>query len=493
MGGLREPHPAGADHIRAARRKATATSLTRVTPLVDLVNKTASKVHSACVRRSATRALCFRQMGRARPTHVPDPKALGIRLRELREQRGLSLREIAFPGCSPSYLSRVESGDRVASLTILAELARRLDTSVEELLGRSLDGRVSEADLIAAEVAARLGDEGAEEELLALLAGARSLGDERAESRLLESLGVLTLDRGDDAGAVELLEQARSSRPRPNARERPALFRALGRAYAGTGDLIQSAAVLQEAFDEICETPADVALMVQFGSYLANSYTDRGRFGDAEQVLSRVLRHEQEVDAANLVRLDWALARTYAEQGQSRVAEMYAHRVLARMDRGEELRARGHAHLLIAGVLLDQSLADRATPHLDQAAQLLSTENPVELALLSYERSRAALMQGDLDAAKVHAEEALRLTENTEPGYAGMADALLAEVALAGGRLDDARVLCQEGIRLMDDRAAPPHIARAYDTLSRIEEQAGNLEAALEALRSRPAVRSAQP
>jgi transcriptional regulator with XRE-family HTH domain len=423
---------------------------------------------------------------------VPDPKALGIRLRELREQRGLSLREIAFPGCSPSYLSRVESGDRVASLTILAELARRLDTTVEELLGRSLDGRLSEADLIAAEVAARLGDEGAEEELLALLGGARSLGDERAESRLLESLGLLALDRREDSRAVELLEQARSSHARPNARERPALFRALGRAHAGTGDLIQSAAVLQEAFDEICAAPADVALMVQFGSYLANAYTDRGRFGDAEQVLSRVLRHEQEVDAANLVRLDWALARTYAEQGQSRVAEMYAHRVLARMDRGEELRARGHAHLLIAGVLLDQSLADRATPHLDQAAQLLSTENPVELALLSYERSRAALMQGDLDAAKVNAEEALRLTESTEPGYAGMADALLAEVALADGRLDDARELCQEGIRLMADRATPPHLARAYDTLSRIEEQAGNLEAALEALRSRPAVRAAQ-
>jgi transcriptional regulator with XRE-family HTH domain len=431
-------------------------------------------------------------MGRARPTHVPDPKALGIRLRELRERHGLSLREIAFPGCSPSYLSRVESGDRVASLTILAELARRLETSVEELLGRSLDGRVSEADLVAAEVAARMGEPTAEANLETLLAGARSLGDDRAESRVLECLGLMALDRRDDARSVQLLEEARSSGPRPNARERPALFRALGRAHAGTGDLIQSAAVLQEAFDEVCEAPADVSLMVQFGSYLANAYTDRGRFGDAEHVLSRVLRHEQEVDGANLVRLDWALARTYAEQGQPRVAEMYAHRVLARMERGEELRARGHAHLLIAGVLLDQDEGERATPHLDQAEQLLSAETPVELALLSYERSRAALMRGDVDSAKAHAETSLRRTEGTEPGNAGMADALLAEVALAEGRLDDARSLCLEGIRLMTDRVAPPYIARTYETLSRIEEQAGNLEAALEALRSRPAVRAAQ-
>ena len=309
-------------------------------------------------------------------------------MRELRERRGLSLRQIAFPGCSPSYLSRVESGDRVASLTILAELARRLDTSIEELLGRSLDGRVSEADLAAAEVAARLGDPRASADLESLLAGARSLGDQRAESRALEYLGLLALDKRDDARAVELLEQARACGPAPGARERPALYRALGRAHAGTGDLIQAAAVLQAAFDEVCAEPVDAALMVQFGSYLANAYTDRGRFSDAEQVLTRVLRHEREIDGANLIRLDWALARTYAEQGQSRVAELYAQRVLARMERGEELRAQGHAHLLIAGVLLDQGEGERAGTHLDQAERLLTAEAPVELALLSYERSR---------------------------------------------------------------------------------------------------------
>ena len=412
-------------------------------------------------------------------------------MRALRERRGLSLRQIAFPGCSPSYLSRVESGDRVASLTILAELARRLDTSIEELLGRSLDGRVSEADLAAAEVSARLGDPRAGADLESLLAGARSLGDQRAESRALEYLGLLALDQRDDARAVDLLEQARACGPAPSARERPALYRALGRAHAGTGDLIQAAAVLQAAFDEVSEDPVDASLMVQFGSYLANAYTDRGRFSDAEQVLSRVLRHERDIDGANLLRLDWALARTYAEQGQSRVAEMYAHRVLARMERGEELRAQGHAHLLIAGVLLDQNQAEGAGPHLDRAERLLTDEVPVERALLSYERSREALARGDFDAAKEHAEAALRQTEGTEPGYAGMAYALLAEVALADERLDDARFLSQEGIRQMSDRAAPPYIARAYDTLSRVEEAAGNLEAALEALRSRPAIPTA--
>lgn len=432
-------------------------------------------------------------MGRARPTHVPDPKALGARLRTLREARGLSLRQIAFAGCSPSYLSRVESGDRVASLTILAELARRLGTTIEELLGRSIDGRISEGDLAAAEVAARMGTPSADDDIESLLAGARSLGDLRAESRLLEYQGLLALDQRDKPRAVELLEKARSSGPAPSARERPALFRALGRAYAGTGDLIQAAAVLQTAFDHVCEAPADAALMIQFGSYLADAYTDRGRFSDAEAVLGRVLRHDREVDTTQLVQLDWSLARTYAEQGESRVAEMYAHRVLARMERGEELRARGHAHLLMAGVLLDQGQLDDAAPHLDQAERLLIDEAPAELALLAYERGRAALARGDTTAAGAHAEKMRDRAADAEPGYAGMANALLAEVALAEGRLDDARELCEQGIRQMADRAAPPYVARAYDTLSRIEEEAGNLEAALEALRNRPAVPTARP
>src|SRR5581483_645235 len=127
-----------------------------LTPVAELAGRPRPTVNGSRCSKSK-HALCFSHMGRARPTHVPDPKALGTRLRALREARGLSLRQIAFPGCSPSYLSRVESGDRVASLTILAELARRLGTSIEELLGRSIDGRISEGDLAAAEVAARMG------------------------------------------------------------------------------------------------------------------------------------------------------------------------------------------------------------------------------------------------------------------------------------------------------------------------------------------------
>ena len=68
-------------------------------------------------------------MTRQKSTHVDHPVAAGRRLKEARERAGLSQRRLAFPGCSAAYISRIESGDRIASLQVLRELARRLDVS----------------------------------------------------------------------------------------------------------------------------------------------------------------------------------------------------------------------------------------------------------------------------------------------------------------------------------------------------------------------------
>jgi transcriptional regulator with XRE-family HTH domain len=97
-------------------------------------------------------------------THIDDPSALGRRLREARLAAGLSQRRLAFPGCSPGYISRLEAGDRTPSLQLLRELARRLGVSESWLaLGREPDG----VDAVAAEVALRLGEDELAAELLA--------------------------------------------------------------------------------------------------------------------------------------------------------------------------------------------------------------------------------------------------------------------------------------------------------------------------------------
>ncbi len=62
-------------------------------------------------------------------------KTLGQRIRELRDKEDLSLRELAkkLGGLSAAFLSDVELGRRHPSGKVLADLARALKTTVEDL------------------------------------------------------------------------------------------------------------------------------------------------------------------------------------------------------------------------------------------------------------------------------------------------------------------------------------------------------------------------
>src|SRR4249920_2061720 len=104
----------------------------------------------------ANTAMTFK---RARTPHYDDPAAVGKRMLEARRAAGLSQREVAFPGCSAAYISRIERGERVPSLQVLRELARRTGVSEQALAyGReTLDATVAER-VRAAEAAEAVGD-----------------------------------------------------------------------------------------------------------------------------------------------------------------------------------------------------------------------------------------------------------------------------------------------------------------------------------------------
>jgi tetratricopeptide (TPR) repeat protein len=182
--------------------------------------------------------------------------------------------------------------------------------------------------------------------------------------------------------------------------------------------------------------------------------------------------------------MDFALARTYAEEGRNALAERYSRRLLARLEQTEERETLGRAHLLLAEILLDRQEATTAERHLDEAQRLMGpTVAPPELALITVERARQALLQPDLDQAEALARQAIGETDATEPSIAGSAYTVLARVALERSQLDDARLLCNSAIDLIRDTIATHHTKAAYQLLSQIEEQAGDLQAALEAAR----------
>src|ERR1700730_2859561 len=66
---------------------------------------------------------------------------LGPRLRQVREDRGLSARELARRiSCSPSLISQIERGVSAPSVGMLYALASELRTSLDFLFGVALPG-----------------------------------------------------------------------------------------------------------------------------------------------------------------------------------------------------------------------------------------------------------------------------------------------------------------------------------------------------------------
>src|SRR5881392_1778618 len=94
------------------------------------------------------------------------PESIGKRLRRLRLERQLSQRELASPGVSYAYISRIEAGARRPSVKALRMLAPKLGVSVEYLeTGSDLrDDEHRELRLADAELQLRLSDDRIEAE-----------------------------------------------------------------------------------------------------------------------------------------------------------------------------------------------------------------------------------------------------------------------------------------------------------------------------------------
>lgn len=78
-------------------------------------------------------------------------KTLGERIRELREEKDISLREFAKKlGVSPAFLSDIELGRRFPSDEVLTRIAKELGESVERLKAHDTRPPVEELKRLAA-------------------------------------------------------------------------------------------------------------------------------------------------------------------------------------------------------------------------------------------------------------------------------------------------------------------------------------------------------
>ena len=146
-----------------------------------------------------------------------EEESVGQRVRRLRLARGLTQRQLAGPGVSYAYVSRIERGGRSPSLSVLRTLARRLGVPLEYLeTGAPVPAAAErELRLSDAELELRLGRDLKKAERV--FRAELEQGDEPAlAARAHAGLGRLAARRSDHAETIGELE-AGSAWPWPVA------------------------------------------------------------------------------------------------------------------------------------------------------------------------------------------------------------------------------------------------------------------------------------
>ncbi|MGI9659286.1 MAG: helix-turn-helix domain-containing protein, partial [Gaiellaceae bacterium] len=249
-------------------------------------------------------------MPRQKSTHVDDPREVGRRLKEAREAAGVSQRRLAFPGCSPAYISRIEAGERIPSLQILRELGSRLDVDAEYLATGSGD---LESAIVDAEIALRLGEldqaQAGFEETLEGVSGTHRV-------RVLTGLGEVASRRSDMQGAIARFEEALAAGGGDPA-QHPSLAESMGRAYAAVGRLPEAIAIFRRCVT-VQRSSDDAVQMIRFACLLGYALTDNAELDEAERVVAEALERAQGLtDPYTRARLYWSQARLLGERGRS--------------------------------------------------------------------------------------------------------------------------------------------------------------------------------
>ena len=413
-------------------------------------------------------------------------ETIGVRLKRLRLEHGLSQRELAAPGVSYAYISRIEAGTRQPSVKALRRLAAKLGVSASYLeTGSELEpSGALELKVTDLELAVRLGDaDGAEEELESVLAEALTVGDADVARRARLGLAVLAKSNGRFARMIELLETTLEAGPFTPI-EHVDLYSNLGYGYVATGRWELAVELYRRCIDAVRRADAPPSLEVRYATLLSYALSDTGDLVGAEEVLSEALARVGETDDPYThVRLYWSLARLAHAEDRPGPALANARRAIALLETTDDTINLARAHLLTASIMITRGEADGAARHLDDAERLLgTTHSGHDAAMLEVKRAQVAALHHDGRAAVALARGALATTDDelaVERGSAlfALGDGLALERSY--GEADDAY---RQAVELLEQRHQWREATQACRAWARMLRAAGREEQALDVL-----------
>lgn len=420
-----------------------------------------------------------------------DPEVLGDRLRAARVAKGITQSDLAGDGVSIGYVSRIESGQRRPSSKVLAELARRLETSVEMLLEGVAPREIDEIRLTLdfAELSLESGEpqeaQARSGEVIER-AKAASLDDMHARARFIHARAMEAQGRLDDA----ILEYEALVENTEGGLLWIRTGIALSRSYRESGDLsraIETAELILARLDQTGLEGSDEA--VQMALSLAASYFERGDTGHAVRLCRKAVARAEELGSPTArASAYWNASMMEAERGAIREAVPLAERALALLGEGQDARnlARLRTQLGIMQLNLDPPEVESAQHQLEQARHEMewSSAAPVDMAWNDLALARAWLLAGDASEAQAISRRVHDTVSSTAPIVAAEAKALEGQAAAAQGDGEAASRAYHEAVHTLTGIGADHSAAQLWFDLAALLEGVGSLDAARDAYRS---------
>lgn len=417
------------------------------------------------------------------------PVDLAYRFRDLREQAGLTKTDLARPRYTVSYVSQIEAGRRKPSPQALAFFADKLGVTPEYLATGVPEG-IEDSLRYQLEEARRAIREGKGEEaerlLNPVLSQAEQYGLTRLHALALAAKGDALALMGQMREAIDAFEEAMDG-DLP-IREAGVTVASLGRAYRAVGDLTYAAEVIEAYLGQRDRGPLDPAVVADLQSILVSVYFERGDVLRAERAAKRALQAADEhVPSEIRAHAYWDASRVLAEAKRWDEALDLATRARIILEQFDDRRRVGLLHAAYAYICLDAEppRTDEAREHLDRASDFLGGESsaPGELIYVFTQRCRLAILEERYEEALAFAEQALQQPPADE---LETAEALFLKGRVLGalGGRGEATVALKRAAVLFGRQGARRQEAACWRELGELDLAAGDMEAALAALRA---------
>lgn len=374
---------------------------------------------------------------RIRRTGENDDMALGNRIRQLRQSCGLTQSQLGGTELSKGFISLLEKGRARPSMETLVLLARRLNTSVDALLGQQ-DHRpelVGEGLLSLSHEAIRARDFERARTLLAAadyVAAHYGVDEAVREGRLQSAHIAMEQRRFDDAlQTVAMAEQACVRAHDLWRRGRCLLLRGMVKVRqrdvaSAIADLQQALVVLRQA--RAGRDPARVETLITLGTALGM----RGDYVGAirrfeEAAAAQVTRHDAVLRGKAL----WGAGLAHRKAGNLDVAGRYLREARDAFESAEELHELMNVLQNLGQLLFDQGQPKEALRYFHQALRVMERlQQRTKLASVTTEIARVQLHLGNLEEAEHFARQALDVARSvSDPMEVAEAIVLLARIA----------------------------------------------------------------